>query len=60
MLARESSAFMRRDEVEAAWRWSDGVIEGWAQSNQPLETYAAGLGANRGIHDADRTGCAWN
>ena len=34
--------FMRRDEVEFAWRWIDGIIAGWAESEQPVETYMAG------------------
>ena len=52
---------MRRDEVEAAWRWSDGVIEGWAQSGQPLETYVAGSwGPTEASMMLDRTGRAWN
>jgi len=33
--------FMRRDEVEAAWRWIDEIIEGWDTSNQPVEDYVA-------------------
>ena len=34
--------FMRRDEVEAAWRWIDGIIAGWEDSRQPVESYVAG------------------
>ncbi len=34
--------FMRRDEVEIAWRWIDGIIAGWEQSRQPVEGYVAG------------------
>ena len=36
------SLFMRRDEVEAAWAWVDGLIEAWAESSDPLDTYTAG------------------
>jgi glucose-6-phosphate 1-dehydrogenase len=36
------SLFMRRDEVEAAWTWVDGLIDSWAQADAPIETYAAG------------------
>ncbi|MFZ4601305.1 MAG: glucose-6-phosphate dehydrogenase [Caulobacterales bacterium] len=36
------SLFMRRDEVEAAWTWVDGLIDAWTQGDAPLETYAAG------------------
>lgn len=34
--------FMRRDEVEAAWRWVDGVLAAWADDNTPAHAYAAG------------------
>lgn len=36
------SLFMRRDEVEAAWSWVDGLIESWEASEDPIETYSAG------------------
>ena len=36
------SLFMRRDEVEAAWAWVDGVIEAWEISEQVMDTYSAG------------------
>ncbi|WP_323990711.1 glucose-6-phosphate dehydrogenase [Nguyenibacter sp. L1] len=34
--------FIRRDEVEAAWRWADPILQGWAENKSPLETYPAG------------------
>ncbi|MBY9067543.1 glucose-6-phosphate dehydrogenase [Hyphomonas sp. WL0036] len=36
------SLFMRRDEVEAAWRWVDGLIEAWEVSSYTPEAYPAG------------------
>lgn len=36
------SLFMRRDEVEAAWRWVDGIIEAWEETEQRLSLYPAG------------------
>ncbi|MBU6372286.1 MAG: glucose-6-phosphate dehydrogenase [Alphaproteobacteria bacterium] len=36
------SLFMRRDEVETAWAWVDGLIDAWAQGDAPVESYAAG------------------
>ena len=36
------SLFMRRDEVEAAWKWVDGILDAWEQSGQRTELYAAG------------------
>ncbi len=37
------SLFMRREEVEAAWKWVDGLLAAWDQADVPMETYQAGL-----------------
>jgi len=34
--------FVRRDEVEAAWKWVDGILAAWKISNEPPEPYQAG------------------
>lgn len=34
--------FVRRDEVEAAWTWVDGILAAWGNSNEPPEPYQAG------------------
>lgn len=34
--------FMRSDEVEEAWRWTDTVIRAWEKVKQPSEPYTAG------------------
>lgn len=34
--------FMRRDEVETAWRWIDTVIDGWGRTGMRPEHYMAG------------------
>ena len=34
--------FMRRDEVEAAWRWAEPILDRWATSGQRPQKYAAG------------------
>ena len=34
--------FMRRDEVEAAWSWTDRLIAAWADAEMAPEAYAAG------------------
>ena len=36
------SLFMRRDEVEAAWRWVDGIIQAWDEGQAKLYGYQAG------------------
>ena len=34
--------FMRRDELDAAWRWIDPIREGWAQHDASPKGYTAG------------------
>jgi len=34
--------FMRRDELEAAWRWVDPILDGWRQLGEPPRAYPAG------------------
>ena len=36
------SLFMRRDEVEAAWRWCDGILDAWEAVDQQVSYYPAG------------------
>lgn len=36
------SLFMRRDEVEAAWRWCDGILDAWKETEQSVSYYPAG------------------
>ena len=38
----DSTLFMRRDEVEAAWSWIDPIIKGWQESYQSPRPYPAG------------------
>ncbi len=37
-----TALFMRRDEVEAAWRWIDGILAGWAAGTSEVQHYQAG------------------
>ena len=34
--------FVRRDEIEQAWKWVDSILEAWKNSNEPPEPYQAG------------------
>jgi glucose-6-phosphate 1-dehydrogenase len=38
----DQTLFMRRDEVETAWRWIDTIIEAWDQNGTPIKNYNAG------------------
>jgi len=61
VMAGDATLFMRRDAVEAAWRWVMPILEGWAQRpSEELPVYAAG---EWGPPEADRliqsTGRSW-
>jgi glucose-6-phosphate 1-dehydrogenase len=34
--------FMRRDEVEAAWRFVEPILDGWRELNVKAQPYVAG------------------
>jgi glucose-6-phosphate 1-dehydrogenase len=54
------SLFMRRDEVEAAWRWVDGLIEAWDANGYDPEPYPAGNdGPLAAAVMMDRDGRSW-
>jgi glucose-6-phosphate 1-dehydrogenase len=38
----DATLFVRRDEVEEAWRWVDGVADAWAEARVEPKPYAAG------------------
>ncbi len=60
-LRGNAALFMRRDEVEAAWRFIDPVREAWAQSHEPPRPYAAGTwGPNASVALIERDGRTWN
>ncbi len=52
--------FMRRDEVEAAWRWIDPIREAWERSGTPPKPYTAGSwGPSAAIALIERDGRTW-
>ncbi|HXI87948.1 MAG TPA: glucose-6-phosphate dehydrogenase [Parvularculaceae bacterium] len=52
--------FMRRDEVEAAWTWVDGILEAWEKDGGRVLPYAAGTdGPNRAAVLLGRDGREW-
>ena len=60
VMAGDPTLFMRRDAVEAAWRWVMPILERWAELTDPLPAYPAG---DWGPAEADRliesTGRRW-
>jgi glucose-6-phosphate 1-dehydrogenase len=60
VMVGDPTLFMRRDAVEAAWRWVMPILERWATDPSPLPPYRAG---EWGPPEADRlieaTGRKW-
>ncbi len=53
--------FMRRDELDAAWRWIDPIREGWQQHDAAPKLYTAGSwGPAAASSLIGRDGFAWN
>jgi glucose-6-phosphate 1-dehydrogenase len=60
-LRGNASLFMRRDEVEAAWRFIDPIRDAWAHSHDTPRPYAAGTwGPAAAIALIERDGRTWN
>lgn len=56
----DATLFMRRDEIEAAWRWVDPIIQGWQDCYRSPKRYAAGSwGPDAAESLLDRLGHAW-
>ncbi|MFZ5720177.1 MAG: glucose-6-phosphate dehydrogenase [Pseudomonadota bacterium] len=57
----DPTLFVRRDEVEEAWRWVDGVADAWAEANLAPKSYAAGSwGPSGAFALIERFGRAWS
>ncbi len=57
----DPALFMRRDEVEFAWRWIDDIIDGWTKTGQQVEDYVAGTWGPTGASLLlDRDGRRWH
>lgn len=53
--------FMRLDEVEAAWKWADVILDAWAENQVPMKNYSAGTdGPTAGIELIARDGRSWH
>ncbi|MFM1887388.1 MAG: glucose-6-phosphate dehydrogenase [Pseudomonadota bacterium] len=55
-----NTLFVRRDEVEAAWQFIDGIQKGWRDTAQQPRPYPAGTwGPSAAIALAERHGHSW-
>jgi glucose-6-phosphate 1-dehydrogenase len=56
-----ATLFMRRDEVETAWRWIEPILDGWQRTGQACKTYTAGSwGPSAAIALIERDGRTWH
>ena len=61
VIENDSTLFMRRDEVEAAWQWVDPILKGWQQHYQRPRPYPAGSNGPEQAHSLlEKNGCLWH
>ena len=61
VIRANATLFMRLDEVEAAWRWADPIIEGWENNLVPMKRYTAGTdGPTAAVQMIAHDGRSWN
>ena len=59
-LKGNTTLFVRRDEVEAAWHWVDGIQNSWKSTRQLVKPYPAGTwGPTAAIALTERHGHSW-
>ena len=57
----DPTLFVRRDEVEAQWRWVDAIRQVWAENAMAPKDYGAGSwGPSAAIALTERDGVTWN
>jgi glucose-6-phosphate 1-dehydrogenase len=57
----DQTLFMRRDEVEAAWKWIDPILAAWEQMRDAPKPYTAGSwGPSAAVALIERDGRTWN
>lgn len=57
----DPTLFVRRDEVEAQWRWIDAIRRIWAEEAMPVKAYGAGSwGPSAAIALTERDGVSWH
>jgi glucose-6-phosphate 1-dehydrogenase len=52
--------FVRRDEVDAAWAWVDGIFDAWREASMTPKPYPAGSwGPNAAVALPERHEHSW-
>ena len=61
LIEGDQTLFVRRDEVEAQWKWVDAIRELWKTTGLKPKNYGAGSwGPNAAIALAERDGVSWH
>ncbi|MGV8938463.1 MAG: glucose-6-phosphate dehydrogenase [Allorhizobium sp.] len=61
VIRSNQTLFMRRDEVEAAWKWIDPILSGWEDAGQHVQGYTSGTwGPSQAIALIERDGRTWH
>jgi len=61
LIESDQTLFVRRDEVEAQWRWIDGIRALWQEEGLTPRPYSAGSwGPSAAIALAERDGVSWH
>lgn len=61
VLNNDQTLFMRRDEVENAWRWADTIVQSWQITGKKPKLYKAGtMGPAAAISLIERDGRSWH
>jgi len=56
-----ATLFMRLDEVEEAWKWTDTILDGWKRDLSPMKKYTAGsYGPSAAIQIIAKDSRSWN
>ena len=60
LIEGDPTLFVRRDEVEAQWRWIDAIRAGWESNDIKPKSYASGSwGPSAAIALTERDGVSW-
>jgi glucose-6-phosphate 1-dehydrogenase len=61
IIHNDTTLFLRRDEVEAAWIWADRILAGWEHADNNLKSYTAGSwGPSASYALTERHGHSWH
>ena len=61
IINNDTTLFLRRDEIEAAWRWADGILDAWVEYDPEIRQYSAGTwGPSAAYALTERHGHTWH